>query len=269
MNKKVVSIFLILTLLFGNIIFTSGCTDKNETEKAPVKSEIQIQEKNSKEDINLESVNSQKENVESEVKKDIKINSDEKSETKITETKNDSKVMEAKPIEKTKKEIPKLVIKETSKDEEKDKYLTDPIPEGKPKPVEPQDAQINNRELTCTISIDCSTILDNMEDLDPEKVELIPEDGVILAAKKVTFKEGESVFDVLQRETRNNKIHMEFEDTPMYNSAYIEGIHNLYEFDCGNLSGWMYKVNGWFPNYGCSRYQLEDGDVVEWVYTCD
>ena len=64
-------------------------------------------------------------------------------------------------------------------------------------------------------------------------------------------------------------IHMEFEDTPMYNSAYIEGINNLYEFDCGELSGWMYKVNGWFPNYGCSRYQLKEGDVIEWVYTCD
>ncbi len=55
----------------------------------------------------------------------------------------------------------------------------------------------------------------------------------------------------------------------MYNSAYIEGIHNLYEFDCGELSGWMYKVNDWFPNYGCSRYQLKDGDVICWEYTCN
>jgi hypothetical protein len=31
----------------------------------------------------------------------------------------------------------------------------------------------------------------------------------------------------------------------------------------------MYKVNGWFPNYGCSRYGLKDGDVICWVYTCD
>ena len=51
--------------------------------------------------------------------------------------------------------------------------------------------------------------------------------------------------------------------------AYVEGIHNLYEFDCGALSGWMYKVNGWYPNYGSSRYQLKDGDVVEWRFTCD
>lgn len=153
--------------------------------------------------------------------------------------------------------------------EGQDQYHTDPIPEGKPKPVEPQNAKVTDKKMHCTLSIECSTILDNMKDLDEEKVELVPEDGIIFAKKEVEFKEGESVFDVLKRETKDNKIHMEFVDTPMYNSAYIEGINNLYEFDCGNLSGWMYKVNDWFPNYGCSRYQLKDGDVVEWVYTCD
>ena len=85
----------------------------------------------------------------------------------------------------------------------------------------------------------------------------------------VTFYAGESVFNVLQRTCKQQGIHMEFSNTPVYNSAYIEGIHNLYEFDVGNESGWMYRVNGWFPNYGCSRYLLKDGDVIEWVYTCD
>ena len=150
----------------------------------------------------------------------------------------------------------------------KDKYLTDPVPEGKPIPVEPQDAAIMMRLIPAPFRC-CDTILDNIDWLDPEKVELVPEDGVIFPATKVTFYEGESVFNVLHREMKQNKIHMEFKNTPMYNSAYIEGINNLYEFDCGELSGWMYKVNGWFPNYGCSRYQLKDGDVVEWVYTCD
>ncbi|MBR4142144.1 MAG: DUF4430 domain-containing protein [Firmicutes bacterium] len=151
----------------------------------------------------------------------------------------------------------------------KDKYLTDPVPEGKPAPVEPQDVTVTDVTHVCTISISCTTILDHMDWLDPEKVELVPEDGVILAPVTVTFYEGESVFNVLQRTCRQNGIHMEFENTPMYNSAYIEGIHNLYEFDCGELSGWMYSVNGWFPNYGCSRYALQAGDVIRWVYTCD
>jgi hypothetical protein len=64
-------------------------------------------------------------------------------------------------------------------------------------------------------------------------------------------------------------IHMEYVDTPIYDSAYIEGINNLYEFDAGAHSGWMYRVNGDFPNYGCSGYSVADGDIIEWVYTCD
>ena len=152
----------------------------------------------------------------------------------------------------------------------KDKYLTDPIPEGKPKPVEPEDQDVDKgKTYTCTFSIECSTILNNLDMLDPEKLEMVPSGGVILAKTTVTFYEGESVFDVLQRLCKEKGIHMESSWTPIYNSAYIEGIHNLYEFDCGELSGWMYRVNGWYPNYGCSRYQLKDGDVVEWRYTCD
>jgi len=151
----------------------------------------------------------------------------------------------------------------------KDKYLTDPVPEGKPVPVEPQDVTPGEAAYTATLSVRCDTIMDNMKHLDKEKEELVPEDGIIFPTTEVTFYEGESVFNILQREMKKAKIHMEFRNTPMYNSAYIRGINNLYEFDVGELSGWMYKVNGWFPNYGASRYQLKAGDVVEWVYTCD
>ncbi len=152
----------------------------------------------------------------------------------------------------------------------KDKYETDPVPEGKPMPVEPENREVNEQKAyTCTFSIECSTILNNLKDLDPDKLELVPSNGVILAPTQVIFYEGESVFDVLQRVCRENGIHMESSWTPVYNSAYIEGIHNLYEFDCGELSGWMYRVDGWYPNYGCSRYQLKDGEKVEWRYTCD
>ena len=122
---------------------------------------------------------------------------------------------------------------------------------------------------TCTISIECAAILNDLSRLVPEKQGMVPSDGVILPAQTVVFYEGESVFDVLQRVCRDKGIHVESSWTPVYDSAYIEGIHNLYEFDCGSLSGWMYKVNDWFPNYGCSRYQLKPGDVVEWCYTCD
>ena len=143
------------------------------------------------------------------------------------------------------------------------------VPEGKPQPVEPQDVTVGETEYTCTISISCASILEHMSLCDKEKAELVPEDGWLLKPVEVTFQQGQSVFDVLQQVCRENKLHMEFSMTPIYNSAYIEGIGNLYEFDCGETSGWMYKVNDWFPNYGCSRYQLQNGDVVEWEYTCE
>ncbi|MDE5763599.1 MAG: DUF4430 domain-containing protein [Ruminococcus sp.] len=153
---------------------------------------------------------------------------------------------------------------------EQDKYLTDPVPEGKPMPVEPENAEIHEQtQYTCTFSVECSTILNNLDELNPEKFDVLPADGIIFPATEVVFYDGESVYDVLQRICKENNIHMEASWTPMYNSAYVEGIHNLYEFDCGNLSGWMYRVDGWYPNYGCSRYQLKDGETVEWRYTCD
>ena len=158
---------------------------------------------------------------------------------------------------------------QSSTSAKQDKYKTDPIPEGKPLPVEPQEQEITDNTLKCTFSISCATVLDNMDKLDKSKKEIIPDDGWILEPVTVNFNEGESVFDVLKEVCKDNKIHLEFSFTPIYNSSYIEGINNLYEFDCGSLSGWMYEVNDWFPNYGCSRYEVKNGDVIEWQYTCN
>ena len=143
------------------------------------------------------------------------------------------------------------------------------VPEGKPEPVGAEETVITDKELTCTLSVRCDTILDNMSDFDKDKAEILPNNGIILKETEVVFYEGETVFNLLRREMKKNKIHMEFNEVPMYGSAYIEGIANIYEFDCGELSGWMYKVNDWFPNYGCSRYKLKEHDKVEWIYTCD
>ena len=122
---------------------------------------------------------------------------------------------------------------------------------------------------TCTISINCSTLLSNLDTMEQSKREFVPADGWILQPTTVEFTEGESVHDILQRVCKENGIQMESSFTPAYNSAYVEGINQLYEFDGGKLSGWMYNVNGWFPNYGCSKYTVKSGDVINWVYTCD
>ncbi len=124
-------------------------------------------------------------------------------------------------------------------------------------------------ELTCRLSVRCDTILNNFERLDKAKTGIVPADGVIFAEKTVTVHAGESVFDILKREMKNSKIHLEFVNTPVYNSTYVEGIANLYEFDCGELSGWMYRVDGEFPKCGSSSYKIKGGEKIEWIYTCD
>lgn len=210
-------------------------------------------------------------------------------QTKAPQTKEEigkQKEQEAKQN----KDYPKVVITvpkneelrqedETKKDDDrktsdgtatdKDKFQTDPVPSGKPLPVDQEDQKVDNdEEFYVTISIDCLTILQNMDNLEKGKEKYVG-DGWILKTTKVKCKKGQTVYDILEQVCKAYSIQMENSYTPLYGSNYIEGIGNLYEFDCGNLSGWMYNVDGWYPNYGCSRYVLKAGEAIQWRYTCN
>ena len=160
---------------------------------------------------------------------------------------------------------------EEEKKEEKDNIATEESKLKNKEEVAPKEKPEESSKLnhTCTISIECGTILDNWSNLNKNKAEFVPQDGWIMGSTTVEFNEGDTVYDVLTKACKESKILMEASYTPMYGSYYIEGINQLYEFDCGNLSGWMYRVNGWYPNYGCSKYEVSDGDNIEWKYTCD
>ncbi len=74
---------------------------------------------------------------------------------------------------------------------EKDQYQTDPVPEGKPKPQEPQDTVVDeNTKLTCTLTIRCDTILDHMDQFNKDKLSVLPADGIIYSTRQVTLYEG-------------------------------------------------------------------------------
>jgi len=124
--------------------------------------------------------------------------------------------------------------------------------------------------VTVTLEIRCDTLSQDMSKLQtPGLEDYIPEDGVILPPTQYKGTTDNTVFDVLNTLCRNNDVQLEFSYTPIYESNYIEGIGYLYEFDGGPSSGWQYKVNGWFPNYGCSSYYIKDGDHIVWAYTCE
>ncbi len=136
------------------------------------------------------------------------------------------------------------------------------------KELENNELMEDGQDQTCTITIVCDTILDNLDNLEAEKLPYVPENAVILPETTVSFAEGDTVFEVLQKVCTAAEVQLEYSWTPLYDSYYIEGINHLYEFDCGVESGWMYKVNDWFPNYGCSAYKLKGGEEIVWCYTC-
>lgn len=132
----------------------------------------------------------------------------------------------------------------------------------------PADKPIKKYDNTCTFVIECKTILNNKDKLKKGLEKYVPDDAVIFS-KTVRFDSGESVYDILRRICDENSIQMEASYTPAFSSYYVEGINNLYEFDCGQGSGWMYSVNGVFPNYGCSSYKPVNNDKIAFRYTCE
>lgn len=107
---------------------------------------------------------------------------------------------------------------------------------------------------TVTLSIVCDAIPDR-------SAEHIPDDGILLAPTALAIDEGDTVYDLLLRATAAHRIPMET------GGGYVEGIAHIYEFDHGDLSGWMYTVNGESPSAGAADYVLTDGDTVVWYYT--
>lgn len=108
--------------------------------------------------------------------------------------------------------------------------------------------------ISITYSINCGTVRTG----DPAD---------IYTAQTLYVTEGVTAFDVLTEICRLNDIQLDYESNSVYGTAYIKAIDSLYEFDHGDLSGWMYRVNGEFPSVGCGYYVLKEGDSVEWLYT--
>ncbi len=122
---------------------------------------------------------------------------------------------------------------------------------------------------TCVISVSCKSVFENKNSVSESILSALPDNGIILSETEVEFIKGESAFNVLYKALKEEKIHFEYSETPFYKSVYIEGISGLYEFDAGELSGWLYCVNGEFPTFGCSDYYVKAGDEIEFLYTCD
>ncbi len=126
----------------------------------------------------------------------------------------------------------------------------------------------SNEKLTCSLEVVCSDALES-DALSEEKRALLPVDGCIVEKTELSFSPGDTAFYILVTKLQEENIHFEFSETPGANSKYIEAISNLYQFDCGELSGWSYLVNGESPMVSASDYELSDGDEISFVYITD
>ena|GEM_PF-5393103 len=117
----------------------------------------------------------------------------------------------------------------------------------------------------CTVSVSCAEILDNMDKLKTGKEKYVG-NGVFLSPTAVDFAEGASAFDVLKG---ISSLDIDYRSSGFTTKIYyVKGINQIYEKDCGPLSGWVFTVNGKSISVGGSSYKVQNGDIIEWKYTC-
>lgn len=110
-----------------------------------------------------------------------------------------------------------------------------------------------------TVEIRCDTLLGMAEPL--------PADGIILPKTRLTLYTGDTVYDVLTEVARLHSIQLDASGSE--GMRYVVGLNHLYEQAFGELSGWMYLVNGETASLSCDQYLLKDGDAVSWQYTLE
>ena len=111
--------------------------------------------------------------------------------------------------------------------------------------------------ISTRISIRCDTVAGEKD--------YIPADGTVLAETEVRVEPGASVYEQLVAACREGGVQLESDGTS--GVPYISGIGYIYEMEFGELSGWMFKVNGVFSSVGAGEARLVEGDLVEWIYT--
>ena len=295
MNKKKISIVAVsavvivsLGLGFNSIFKKANTLETGNNDTVVSDQSIETGDELNTEEAKVDKTETKKENKENKKDEDTTDSSGNSNENSSKSTKTDgteTKKPNNDEVEKTdnSSEKPKPSNNEKPKpgdSSEKPKPSNNEKPKPsnneKPKPgnsstkPKPENNQTitspKPKNKTVTIAISCKTAINNGLNKKPGFSHL-PSNGIILQNMKVEFSEGDTVFDILVKVTRKKGIHMEYRGSG--SNTYIEGINNLYEFDGGSNSGWMYSVNGVYPNYGVGAYKVKSSDVIKFNYTCN
>ena len=287
MNKKKISIVAVsavvivsLGLGFNNIFKKANTLETDNNDTVVSDQSIETGDELNTEEAKVDKTETKKENKENKKNEDTtdssgnsNKNSSKSTKTDGTETKKPNNEEVEKADNSSEKPEPSNNEKpKPGNSSEKPKPSNNEKPKPgnsstKPKPENNQTiTSPKPKNKTVTIAISCKTAINNGLNKKPGFSHL-PSNGIILQNMKVEFNEGDTVFDILVKVTRKKGIHMEYRGSG--SNTYIEGINNLYEFDGGSNSGWMYSVNGVYPNYGVGAYKVKSSDVIKFNYTCN
>ncbi|MPW27233.1 DUF4430 domain-containing protein [Alkalibaculum sp. M08DMB] len=271
--KKLFSLLLLIFFVFA----IGGCNSGEEVKS----SDIQVSSVDNVESVELTSINTEllpnnngdldeldatttteKETVSNKTKTDsnkIKTSSDATSDVKSNESKS-SISSNSSGSKNTSNESSSNVSKSSSK--------TDPsgskssgsaiVPSGSTNEKSSNtEKKVDSNSITVTISIDTKTAF---------KKGYVNNEWIV-GKTKVELEKGSSAWDALNKITKSKGVPVVKRGSG--DSLYVSHINSLGEFDFEQGSGWMYNVNGTYPNYGCdnSRSVLKDGDVIQWRFT--
>lgn len=132
----------------------------------------------------------------------------------------------------------------------------EPTPTPTPTPTPEPGPEPEPAAATVSLYISCANAVGIQDGL--------PAGGAMLSTT-VAISEGDTVMDVLKRACRDAGLAVSA------GGSYVSSIGGLSDrIDRAHpSSGWMYCVDGWFPNYGCNSYTLSGGESIEWLYTLD
>lgn len=206
-------------------------------------------------------------------KDDTTITQTVSAETEQTSQKgNESETTDKQVEDTTDKTTESNSASSASKEKEKEKEKTTSKSSGAAKTTQKKTTQATAKTTkkpestvsTCTLTIECTAVLDNMSSLKAGHEKYVPDDGYILSNKKMTVSKGNTVYDVLKEACSENGIRLTASNSTF--GIYVSGINNIDEKDCGKNSGWTYWVNGNMPMVTCGKYTVNNGDEIKFSY---
>ena len=103
-----------------------------------------------------------------------------------------------------------------------------------------------------------------LENSDETSVKIVLLGDVLLVKDNIFAYEGDTVFSMLEKIVERNYVSLKSTYYEQFDSILIDSIGNNQNGDNGKY--WQYYVNDKIPTIGCDKYEISNGDHIEWIF---